>query len=95
VRRSGWPKLTAAIVGVVAIVGIQLLFVGSANPWLACSAFTDITGAVLIGLAPLMLAFLILAALANVRASGPDKWRAVMVAQRGGHLSRPPGRARP
>jgi hypothetical protein len=67
------PTLTAAIFGVVAIVGIQLLFVGSAYPWLACSAFTDITGAVLIGLAPLMLAFLILAALATLRASGPDK----------------------
>ena len=67
------PTLTAAIFGVVAIVGIQLLFVGSAYPWLACSAFTDITGSVLIGLAPLMLAFVILAALATLRASGPDK----------------------
>ena len=65
------PTLTAAIFGVVAIVSFQLLFVGTAYPWLACSAFTDITGAVLIGLAPLMLSYLIFAALATLRASGP------------------------
>ena len=66
------PTTTAVIFGIVAIVAFQLLFVGSAYPWLACSAFTDITGAVLIGLAPLMLSYLIFAALATLRASGPD-----------------------
>ena len=66
------PTLTAVIFGIVAIVSFQLLYVGSAYPWLACSAFTDITGAVLIGLAPLMLAYLIFAALATLRASGPE-----------------------
>jgi hypothetical protein len=66
------PTTTAIIFGIVAIVSFQLLFVGSAYPWLACSAFTDITGAVLIGLAPLMLSYLIFAALATLRASGPD-----------------------
>ncbi|MEJ1969066.1 MAG: hypothetical protein WDN03_10620 [Rhizomicrobium sp.] len=66
------PTLLAVLYGVAAIVGFQLLFVGSAYPWLACSAFTDITGAVLIGLAPLMLAYLIFAALATLRASGPE-----------------------
>lgn len=65
------PTLLAAVYGVVAILSFQLLFVGSAYPWLGCSAFTDITGAVLIGLAPLMLAYLIVAALATLRASGP------------------------
>jgi hypothetical protein len=64
--------VTAAVFGSVAIVGIQLLFVGSAYPWLACSAFTNITGAVLIGLAPLLLAYLIFAALATLRASNPE-----------------------
>ncbi|HXC54437.1 MAG TPA: hypothetical protein VNU97_04015 [Rhizomicrobium sp.] len=72
VRPSSFgPTLLAALYGVVAIVAFQLLFVGSAYPWLACSAFTDITGALLIGLAPLMLAYLIVAALATLRASGP------------------------
>lgn len=66
------PTTTAVIFGIVAIVSFQLLFVGSAYPWLACSAFTDITGELLIGLAPLMLAYLIFAALATLRASGPD-----------------------
>jgi hypothetical protein len=67
------PTLTAMLFGIVAIVSFQLLFVGSAYPWLACSAFTDISGAVLIGLAPLMLSYLIFAALATLRASGADK----------------------
>lgn len=67
------PTVTAVLFGIAAIVSFQLLFVGSAYPWLACSAFTDITGAVLIGLAPLMLSYLIFAALATLRASGPDK----------------------
>ncbi|HEX4271735.1 MAG TPA: hypothetical protein VHZ32_10125 [Rhizomicrobium sp.] len=67
------PTLRAFLLGVAAVVGVQFLFVGSAYPWLACNAFTDITGAVLIGLAPLMLAFLIVAALANLLASSPEK----------------------
>ena len=67
------PTLRAFLLGVVAVVGIQFLFVGSAYPWLACSAFADITGALLIGLAPLMLAYLIVAALASLMASSPEK----------------------
>lgn len=67
------PTLRAFLFGIVAVVGIQFLFVGSAYPWLACSAFADITGAVLIGLAPLMLAYLILAALASLMAAAPEK----------------------
>jgi hypothetical protein len=66
------PTLLAALYGIVAIVGFQLLFVGSAYPWLDCTAFTDITGAVLIGLTPLALAYLIVAALATLKASGPE-----------------------
>lgn len=62
----------AALYGFVAIVGFQLLFVGSAYPWLGCSAYTDITGSVLIGLAPLMLGYLVFAALATLKASAPD-----------------------
>ena len=58
------PTLRAFCWASVAVVGIQFLFVGSAYPWLNCSAFADITGALLIGLAPLMLSYLIVAALA-------------------------------
>jgi hypothetical protein len=67
------PTLRAFLFGIVAVVGIQFLFVGSAYPWLNCSAFADVTGALLIGLAPLMLAYLILAALASLMASAPEK----------------------
>jgi hypothetical protein len=67
------PTLRAFLFGAVAVIGIQFLFVGSAYPWLNCSAFADITGAVLIGLAPLMLSYLIVAALASLMASAPEK----------------------
>jgi len=66
------PTLRAFLFGVAAIVGIQFLFVGSAFSWLGCSAFADITGALLIGLAPLMLSYLIVAALASLLASSPE-----------------------
>jgi hypothetical protein len=66
------PTLRAFLFGLVAVVCIQFLFVGSAYPWLNCSAFADITGGVLIGLAPLMLAYLIVAALASLMASSPE-----------------------
>ena len=67
------PTLRAFLFGTVAVVGIQFLFVGSAYRWLNCSAFVDITGAVLIGLAPLMLSYLIVAALASLMAAAPEK----------------------
>ena len=66
------PTLRAFLLGMVAVVGIQFLFVGSAYPWFHCSAFADITGALLIGLAPLMLAYLIVAALATLLAASPE-----------------------
>ena len=66
------PTLRAFLLGVAAVVGIQFLFVGSAYPWFQCSAYTDITGALLIGLFPLMLAYLIVAALASLMAASPE-----------------------
>ena len=74
VMAIGVPFIVGAFLfGIVAVVGIQFLFVGSAYPWLNCSAFADVTGALLIGLAPLMLAYLIVAALASLMASAPEK----------------------
>ncbi|MCX7280525.1 MAG: hypothetical protein NTX21_02955 [Alphaproteobacteria bacterium] len=67
------PTLRAFLFGILAVVCIQFLFVGSAYPWLNCSAFADVTGALLIGLAPLMLAYLIVAALASLMVSVPEK----------------------
>jgi hypothetical protein len=66
------PAVRASLFAIVALVGIQFLFVGSALPWLGCSAFADITGALLTGLAPLMLAYLIVAAMASLLASTPE-----------------------
>jgi len=60
----------AATLGFIAIVGIQCLFVGSVLAALPCSAFAGIPGALLIGLAPLLLAYVIYAALAVLLASG-------------------------
>ena len=64
--------LLALLQGALAVVGIQLLFVGSAYPNLPCSAFTELDGALLLGLAPLFLAYLIVAALANLLATGTE-----------------------
>jgi hypothetical protein len=60
----------AAVLGGFAIIGIQCLFVGSVLTALPCSAFAGIPGALLIGLGPLLLAYLIYAALAVLLASG-------------------------
>jgi hypothetical protein len=64
--------LRAFIFGLVAMIGIQFLYLGSAFPLLGCGAVADITGALLTGLAPLMLAYLIVAAMASLLASAPE-----------------------
>ena len=66
------PTVLAAIYGTVALVVFQLLYIGSLYMFLPRFAFTGITGALLIGLAPLMLAYLIVAASATLKASGPE-----------------------
>ena len=66
------PAAVAAVLGVAAVVGFQMLYMGSSFAFLPCSAYTEISGALLIGLAPLMLAYLIVAAAANLLAVGPE-----------------------
>jgi hypothetical protein len=66
------PAIRAFCLGLVGVVGMQFFFVGSAYPWFPCRAFADIAGALLIGLAPLMLAYLVVAALATLLASSPE-----------------------
>lgn len=66
------PALRALLFGIVAVIGIQFLYLGSAFPLLGCSAYTDITGALLMSLAPLMLAYVIVAALASLLAAAPE-----------------------
>jgi hypothetical protein len=66
------PAAVAAILGVAAVVGFQLLYMGTAFAFLPCSAYTEVSGALLIGLAPLMLAYVIVAAAANLLAVGSE-----------------------
>jgi hypothetical protein len=65
------PTFLAVLYGLCALVAFQLLYIGSLFGWLGCGVFPDITGEVLIGLAPLMLGYLIVAAMATLKASGP------------------------
>jgi hypothetical protein len=77
IERTTWaeplgPLTVAIVLGTAAIVGVQFLFVGTIYRWMPCASFTDIGGALLIGLAPLMLAYLVVAALAAALATGPE-----------------------
>ena len=65
------PALRAFLFGAVAIAAIQFLVMGSVFPLLDCRAYVDITGALLTGLAPLMTAYLVVAAMASLLASAP------------------------
>jgi len=67
------PTTLAVVLGIAAVVGIQLLLVGSAFAFLPCSAYVDIPGTLLVGLAPLLLAYLIVAALASLLATSHEK----------------------
>lgn len=66
------PVPLAFLQGVAAVIGIQLLFVGTAYLWIPCGTYAALPGEILIGLGPLMLAYLIVAALANLLATGPE-----------------------
>lgn len=64
--------MVALLLGVFAVVAIQLLFVGSAYLFTPCDIFKTIIGQVLIGLGPLLLAYVILAALTALLATGSE-----------------------
>jgi hypothetical protein len=62
----------AFVLGLVAVVGIQFLFVGTIFEFLPCSALKNIPGQFIIGLGPMMLAYLIIAAVTDLIALGPE-----------------------
>ena len=62
----------AFLLGLVAVVGIQLLFMGTIFSLLPCATLADIPGRLVIGLGPLMLAYLIVAAVTDLLALGPE-----------------------
>jgi hypothetical protein len=67
------PTALATVLGVTTVFAVQGIFVGSALSLLPCSAYAGLPGAVLIGLAPLVFAYLVYAALAALLASGGEK----------------------
>lgn len=64
------PKGLAVVLGIVVIVAAQCLFVGAPLDLVPCSAYAGLPGALLTGLAPLVFAYLVFAALAALLASG-------------------------
>ncbi|HWU25239.1 MAG TPA: hypothetical protein VN154_02440 [Rhizomicrobium sp.] len=76
-ERKGRPEILGAsglvfLLGIVAVAAIQLLFMGTAYEFIPCWILAAIPGAVLIGLGPLMLAYLIKAAITDLLALGPE-----------------------
>jgi hypothetical protein len=67
----GAVPLTFAL-GLLSVVGIQCLFMGSAYSLIPCDELSALPGNVLIGLGPLALAYLIVAALTNLLALSPE-----------------------
>ncbi|HLY04176.1 MAG TPA: hypothetical protein VKR31_00355 [Rhizomicrobium sp.] len=62
----------AFALGLVAVAGFQLLYMGTAYVLLPCRALGGLFGDSIIAIGPLMLAYLIIAALTNLLALGPD-----------------------
>jgi len=62
----------AFAVGVAAVIGIQLLYIGTGYTLLPCRALGGLWGDVVIGLGPLMLCYVVVAALANLLALGTE-----------------------
>jgi len=66
------PCGNALILGIAAIAGIQVLFVGSLFRLLPCKVLSGILGDVLVGASPVMLGYLAAAALASLLAAHDD-----------------------
>ncbi|MGD0192617.1 MAG: hypothetical protein ABSD74_17910 [Rhizomicrobium sp.] len=66
------PQSLALALGIASVVGIQMLFIGSAYTAATCGVLSGLLGDVLIGIGPLMLSYLIVAAITNLLALGQD-----------------------
>lgn len=66
------PTGIALVLGLAAVAGIQFLFIGTLFSLLPCRALSGVLGAVVTGIAPLMLAYLVAAALINLLATNPE-----------------------
>jgi hypothetical protein len=66
------PASFTAVLGIAAMVLSQFLIVGSLYSWIPADMLGNLPGTVLIGLGPLALAYLIVAALTNLWALSPE-----------------------
>jgi hypothetical protein len=66
------PQALALALGLASVVAIQALYVGTAYDWMPCGVEGGLFGTVLMGIGPLMLAYLIVAAITNLLALGPE-----------------------
>ncbi|HEY5338446.1 MAG TPA: hypothetical protein VIJ85_09600 [Rhizomicrobium sp.] len=76
-ERRGRPEplgasTIAVILAILSAIGIQLLVMGSLYALLPCGAVGGLLGQLVIGLGPLMLAYLVEAALTDLLALGPE-----------------------
>jgi hypothetical protein len=66
------PQTLALVLGFASVIGIQALYVGTGYTLMSCRAIASLPGDVLLGVGPLMLAYLIVAAITNLLALGPE-----------------------
>lgn len=66
------PASLTLLLGVAAVVAIQFLFLGTIFTIMPCDMLVDLPGQLLIGLGPLMLAYLIVAAVTDLLSLGPE-----------------------
>ena len=66
------PQALSLTLGFAAVVGIQTLYIGTAYNLMPCRMLGNIPGDVVIGIGPLALAYLIVAAVTNLLALNPD-----------------------
>ena len=66
------PASLTLLLGLFAVVGIQFLFLGTIFNIMPCDMLIELPGELLIGLGPLMLAYLIVAAVTDLLSLGPE-----------------------
>ncbi len=66
------PASLTLLLGIFAVIAIQFLLLGSVFPLMPCDMLVELPGELIIGLGPLMLAYLIVAAVTDLLSLGPE-----------------------
>jgi hypothetical protein len=66
------PASLTLLLGIFAVIGLQFLLLGSIFPLMPCDMLVELPGELIIGLGPLMLAYLINAAVTDLLSLGPE-----------------------